>query len=825
MISLLGSCAYAQDLPAGVSRPQIASTDLVYPGCPLPPTTFGHVWYFDPVHGKTQAAGADGSQANPYNSLAAVFNPTAGYSAPLAALMPNNPAPTVHGPIQPGDELLLNPGNYGDIGMGGLSTNQFVGISLNLTIAPIPGAASPPVLATFGDLGISGIYVHGPITVQSHNNSANASNNGSLIWVENDTVPPPGSPTQTVSNVEFDHMLVQTDTPANIDGLTQGQLGTILRAGVEFLSNDGGADFTCAGITNSHITQVAYGQQLFAGSVLSQNNTIDHFFDDGIDYGGSNIAMINNTLVNAQTTANGIHTDGIQAQEPLGIPPNGAPTWPEKNIYIARNFVAQNLDPSLPYQQYLQGIDMWDGDWTNVIYEDNRVAVSSCYSYEMGSAHNAVILNNSAIDTGILADEPGCIPSIIIAATTHESPLTSSNILIRNNVAPGFLFSGFDGASNADHNVATGLRAPIYVTFPSTNPSGIFEGNVVGSVTPAAAGVGNVKDGTGTGNGTEFTSTVAPYDFTLLPNAPARTVGTSVFAPKLDTNGLAFVGPSAIAAGSISALTPPPPTLVTLTGGVHTIDSAGNIVVTFPTSGTLTASGSATVQALLVGAGGGSTGAGGGGGQVLTPAITLPAGATPVTIGAGGLAGPINATGVAGTNGGNTSIGSLAVALGGGSGGASSSNNTSGGGNGGGAGPNVIAGVTFTGGVGAQNNGGASPTEPSPYPGAGGAGAGSPGAAPAGFRSSGNGGNGLQSAITGTNTFYGGGGSGGFINRDANSYGTPGLGGGGQGGITPAPGAPNTGGGAGGGTDHNLSGAAGGTGFVAVSCAPTVCAP
>ena len=44
----------------------------VYSGCATPPSTFRHVWYFDPVHGKTQAAGGNGSQAAPWNNLQAL---------------------------------------------------------------------------------------------------------------------------------------------------------------------------------------------------------------------------------------------------------------------------------------------------------------------------------------------------------------------------------------------------------------------------------------------------------------------------------------------------------------------------------------------------------------------------------------------------------------------------------------------------------------------------------------------------------------------------------------------------------------------------------
>ena len=55
----------------------------VYPGCPVPPTTFNHIWYIDPVNGKTAAAGGLGTQAAPWNSLQAAFSVQPGYTTPL----------------------------------------------------------------------------------------------------------------------------------------------------------------------------------------------------------------------------------------------------------------------------------------------------------------------------------------------------------------------------------------------------------------------------------------------------------------------------------------------------------------------------------------------------------------------------------------------------------------------------------------------------------------------------------------------------------------------------------------------------------------------
>jgi len=93
----------------------------VYNGCAEPPATFRSVWYIDPVNGKTAAAGGNGSQAHPWNSLSAVTNAVTGYSYPLLSTAPYrhlNAAGTAYvfatgsgaGPIKPGDEILLMSG-------------------------------------------------------------------------------------------------------------------------------------------------------------------------------------------------------------------------------------------------------------------------------------------------------------------------------------------------------------------------------------------------------------------------------------------------------------------------------------------------------------------------------------------------------------------------------------------------------------------------------------------------------------------------------------------------------------------------------------------
>src|SRR5271156_737798 len=57
-------------------------------GCYVPSATPKNVWYVDPVNGKTQAAGGNGSKSNPWNSLSAIFNSVTGYTVPMLSTVP-----------------------------------------------------------------------------------------------------------------------------------------------------------------------------------------------------------------------------------------------------------------------------------------------------------------------------------------------------------------------------------------------------------------------------------------------------------------------------------------------------------------------------------------------------------------------------------------------------------------------------------------------------------------------------------------------------------------------------------------------------------------
>jgi hypothetical protein len=254
-------------------------------------------------------------------------------------------------------------------------------------------------------------------------------------------------------------------------------------------------------------------------------------------------------------------------------------------------------------------------------------------------------------------------------------------------------------------------------------------------------------------------------------------------------------------------------------------------VATFLDSGTWTCpAGITSVQALIVAGGGGGGyatlqnggGGGGAGGLIYSSSISVTPGVTyPVVVGQGGAGSTVTA--VQGFNGSNSSFSNL-IAIGGGGGGSyqaspyTSRFGIAGGSGGGGAG-NILSAPGGTGTYGQGNTGGTGYDISGADGGAGGGGAGG-----AGFDSDNagttagvgnNGGIGLQYSISGTATYYAGGGGGGSGNVSA---GSGGAGGGGAGGVNAGGngfnGTQNTGGGGGGASAG--TGGTGGSGIVII---------
>lgn len=213
------------------------------------------------------------------------------------------------------------------------------------------------------------------------------------------------------------------------------------------------------------------------------------------------------------------------------------------------------------------------------------------------------------------------------------------------------------------------------------------------------------------------------------------------------------------------------------TGG--SVTQSGTFTVhTFNSSGSFVPNDIKSVEILIVGAGGGSAGGGagaggGGGGEVVTNSAVAVTSSITVNVGIG----------VSGATGGSSSFGSIT-----GTGGTAGTNNIGTGG---------TSGDGFAGGIGSTNSGVCTTTLN--RQGGGGGGASTIGVNVA-DPIAGNGGDGIQSSISGIATFYGGGGGGGSERGTAGSGGQGGGadGGVGSGGASGNNGVANTGGGSGG---------------------------
>ncbi len=496
--------------------------------CATPPSTFRHVWYIDPVHGQTPAAmttagvpiAQQGTQAHPWNSLQAVFWTTTGYTYPLLTTVPYLRAGTSwttgpkSGPIQPGDEVLLMSGKYGPINVGqwaaGIVNSSF------LTIAAAPGQT--PVLTNL-NVSASEMFAFNGLKVQS---LAPGSIGGWLVDVNDQGT------TYPTSNIVFTNLLVSSQD--NVTGWSQAQWVANASSGIRV----GPGLFTsCVTVSGSHLTNVRSGAALFgAGSDVFERNQIDHFGDDGIDLGASNLTIAANYIRDNLNIGDGNHEDAIQGFE--GQLPAGATAanLTYHNVLIESNKIIRQTDPHLPFPTYLQGIDAFDGNWTNLSVTNNVVITSACWGIAFSSVHGGAIINNTAVSDGLIAQPGNCVPNVSVGDKTHEGS-SSNNVVVRNNLANQISVDNLDSGVEMDHNVAMvpgELNFYVnnvlqYYTKVGAYSNGVNVANIIVAGGPAAEFV-------------EFDPSSLTYNLEPKAGAAAIGAGTATGAPTVDILGV-----------------------------------------------------------------------------------------------------------------------------------------------------------------------------------------------------------------------------------------------------------------------------------------------
>jgi hypothetical protein len=493
----------------------------VYSGCAAPPSTFRHVWYFDPVHGKTQVAGGNGSQAAPWNNLQALIQAEPGYSFPLLTTAPYGQVPVPGkpavvttgpkaGPIAPGDEILLMSGNYGDLWLN--LFNSEISNSAFITMAAAPGQT--PILTSLLVAGTND-WVFNGLKVQSLQSVARSGN--ALVEIKD------GGAAFPTSNIVLETMSISSQD--NAEAWSKAQWVGSGRNGFFAQSSAGGAHTKCISLTGSHISNVRTGAGLLASQLLFSNNQIDHFGDDAIDYATSNLAITHNDLHDNLDIGDGNHEDAMQGV--IGVVTPGVALNHFQNILIDSNLVVRQTDPELAFPTYLQGIDNFNSDWANVTITNNVVITSGCHSISFSSIHGSLIANNTVVEDGLVST-PGCIASVSVGAST--------NTIVRNNLTSQLDVDTRGSGVVADHNVAM-LSAGALISW-------YVNGVVQFLGKPGTYANGNIIDAGGAKSEfVNFNPSTLTYNVTLKAGAQAIGAGTATGAPTLDILSAKRVAP------------------------------------------------------------------------------------------------------------------------------------------------------------------------------------------------------------------------------------------------------------------------------------------
>jgi hypothetical protein len=519
------------------------------------PGAGNQVWYINPgaatgsfgagdspdkAHGGTGTA--DGSEAHPFNSLQAVFTggkvtPVAGYSRPMLSTAPYdhygigtglgvhgqrkdddwNPAAPNPTRINPGDEIALAPGQYGNllIGYPGVGTYN-VDTNGNTDFVIITGAPGwksiLPQIAIGSARGfvVRGLMAKSLLTIGPQNNKALLAITGSKSTPTQDIIVDGG---EFESFTGWADMEAQWEVLGSAYATEQAFLNATLRNGI-FIGGDDipGVDNHCISVSDSNVQYVMGGAvDINSSKVLLFHNNINHFAEDGTDILASNFAAISNTYSDP-FYINAVHPDTFQIQE------GGSAPGPMTNVKLDRNTELERTDVSNPWPQqvtFFQG-----GAASGLVITNNLAEISNCPGIALGGGtQGAIIANNTIVNNG--ANTFGTCPQ------SGEAGTHIGNNLWVNNVVAGRFYQQCDG-SVWENNIQIPARSG---GKPIDEVSGIcLNGKIIDEIKP------------GTYNGvTIYTTDLATFAFNSY-DPPATGLSTTINLQPVRTGPLYGTG-------------------------------------------------------------------------------------------------------------------------------------------------------------------------------------------------------------------------------------------------------------------------------------------
>ena len=293
-------------------------------------------------------------------------------------------------------------------------------------------------------------------------------------------------------------------------------------------------------MTGSHISNVRFGAALTADSTLFSGNEIDHFGDDGIDYGASDLNITKNYIHDNLNIDDGNHPDAMQGV--IGALPAGVAVNNFEHILIDSNTVIRQTDPNLAFPGGLQGIDAFDANWTYLTVTNNVVITSACWGIAFSSVHGGLIANNTVVNDRLLAASAVCSPAVSVGDKTHEGS-SSGGVAVRNNLANVITVYSLDPGVVADHNVGMATTNAVFAWYVNGvakyygSPGTYGDANIIAAGGPAAEFV-------------DFDPSTLTYNVMLKAGAPAIGAGIATDAPAVDILEVTRTAPYAAGAYS-----------------------------------------------------------------------------------------------------------------------------------------------------------------------------------------------------------------------------------------------------------------------------------
>jgi parallel beta-helix repeat protein len=428
-----------------------------------------NVFYIDPVNGTMNG---DGSQARPWSTLAAVL------SAKLV-----NGQDRSSGVVHAGDLIYLMTGNHGDIHIDPWYYGGKVANTDFITIQAAPN--NKPVINSL-EFQNASYWAFRGLTIQ---NPPGYTKRGYLASFS------------TVNNILFDSNVLYS-VPNAVSWTPSDWATSSSYYGIYM-----DAATSCT-FSNNSISNVENGAYLGGNGILFTGNTIDYFASDGIDFSSSNSIISQNIVSNHYGKWNdGLHHDGMQ----------GWTEWNQTsttNVVIDRNMVmaSTGVYPTIPLvptgigDDYLQGISIFDGVWSNLTVTNNVVGAAGVYhGMSLYGMSNTTIENNTVISQG--GNNQTWIG--VFNSSTGVAPV---KVVVRNNIGNSFVTNAKTGVV-FDHNlsfVSDGL--PVDANIPVVDPLKVF---------------------------VKYSPATASFDFHLRSGSPAIGTGSSSGAPKYDFTGKA----------------------------------------------------------------------------------------------------------------------------------------------------------------------------------------------------------------------------------------------------------------------------------------------